>query len=181
MHRYVVQLSLLAGLAIAVFSGGPLTAQSMKKKGGPTVDLDGQKSQVYDFWKPGKADSPNLYQFTLPKELNNDKDAATMTIYPVTGSADDVLAGWKGQFTPPKGFKIDDVARTEKFKVGNANVTKLLIQGDYNDNGKKSADYRMDAFVYEGKDKKYAIKVVGPFKTVGLHIPDLDAWVKAFK
>jgi hypothetical protein len=181
MHRFALRLVLLAALAVVALSSGSLTAQSMKKKSSTTVDLDGQKSQIYDFWKAGKAESPNLYVFTLPKELNNDKDAATLTIYPVTGSADDVIAGWKGQFTPPKGFKIDDVARTENFKVGNANVHKLLIQGDYNDNGKKSADYRMDAFVYEGKDKKYAVKLVGPFKTVGLHIPDMDAWMKAFK
>src|SRR5262245_22658855 len=106
MHRFVLRLMLIAGLVLAAVNAGSLTAQSKKKLGGPVIDFDGQKSQVFDFWKPEKATAPNLHQFMLPKELNNDKDAATLTIYNVTGDAKDVIAGWKGQFTPPKGFKI---------------------------------------------------------------------------
>ncbi|OAI49131.1 hypothetical protein AYO44_18585 [Planctomycetaceae bacterium SCGC AG-212-F19] len=182
MHRFVLRFLLLAGLMVGLCSTTPIGAQSKKKIGGPVVDLDGMKSQVYEHWKPQKAESPNLYSFLLPKDLKTDADAAMLSIYPVTGSSDDVTAGWKGQFTPPKGVKnIDDVIRTEKFKVGSTNVVKFLIQGDYTDGAKKAPDSRMLAFVVEGKDKKYAIRMVGPFKTTGLHMQDLETWVKAFK
>jgi len=182
MHRYVLQLLLLAGLVIAFTSAAPLGAQSKKTLGGPVVEIDGMKSQVYQHWKPQKAEAPNLYSFLLPKDLKTDADAAILTVYTVTGSTDDVLSGWKGQFTPPKGVKsIDDVIRTEKFKIGSDNVVKFLIQGDYTEGTKKAPDSRMVAFVVEGKDKKYAIRAVGPFKTTGLHLQDVETWVKAFK
>ena len=92
-----------------------------------------------------------------------------------------MIAGWKGKWTPPKGFTVDKVSRTETFKVGGANVTKFTVQGSYDNNGKKADDYRMVGYVFEGKSKEYAIELIGPFKTVGLHMPNMDAWVKAFK
>jgi hypothetical protein len=181
MHRFVFRGLILAGLLVGLSATPPLSAQSKKKLGGPVVDLEGMKSQVYEHWKPQKAESPNLHAFLLPKDLKTEQDAAILTIYPVSGSPDDVVAGWKGQITPPKGTKIEDVARTEKFKVGAAAITKLLVQGDYNDGGKITKDVRFQGFVFEGKDKKFAIRLVGPFKTVGLHMQDVDTWVKAFK
>jgi hypothetical protein len=168
MQRHLFRMLLLAGLMAWLGSAADLSAQSKKKKGGPVVELDGMKSQVYDFWKVQKTD----------------EDAANLTIVETSQKADDVIAGWKGDWTPPKyvkSGKIDDVTRIENFKVGGANVTKMTVLGTYAKDGKKMEDYRMQAYVFEGKNKKYTIQVLGPFKTVGLHMPDLDPWVKEFK
>jgi hypothetical protein len=172
---------LLAALLPWLGSTPESVAQSKPKLGGPTVELDGMKSQVFDFFKPQKADSPLLYKFQLPKDLKSDQDMADLTISEVTGKPDDVIAGWKGKWTPPKNFTIDKVSRTETFKVGDATVTRFTVQGAYDKNGKKFDDFRMVGYVFAGKNKEYGIELIGPFKTVGLHMPNMDAWVKAFK
>ena len=182
MHRFLFRMLLLAGLMVGLGSTGDVTAQSKKKLGGPTVELDGMKSQVYEFWKPQKAESPTLYKFLLPQDLKNDDNAADLTIQETSSKADDVIANWKNSFAPPKFAKnIDEVTRVEKFKVGAADVTMMLCQGTYTAGGKKMDNYRMEGFVFEGKAKKYTIQLVGPFKTVGLHFKDAEGWVKAFK
>src|SRR5262249_41360893 len=129
MHRFLFRMLVLAGLVAWLGASGESIAQSKKKLGGPVVDLDGMKSQGYEHWKPQKADMPNLYKFALPKELNSDKEMADMVIAETSQKADDVLAGWKGNWEKPKFVKsLDDVTRTEKFKVGNAEVTKMTTQ-----------------------------------------------------
>jgi hypothetical protein len=181
MYRFLFRMLLLGGLVAWLGSAPESNAQSKKKIGGPTVDLEGMKSQVYEHWKVQKAEKPTLYKFLLPKDLKTDQDAADLTIHEVSGKPDDVIAGWKGKFTPPKGFDIDKISRTETFKVGGATVTRFATQGSYNDGKKKYDDYRMLAYVFQVKDKEYGVELVGPFKTVGLHMPDLDTWIKAFK
>src|SRR5262249_35634171 len=182
MKRFLFATIILsAGLMVWLGSVPDSVAQSKPKLGGPTVELDGMKSQVFDFFKPQKADSPLLYKFQLPQDLKSDQNSADLTISEVTGKPDDVIAGWKGKWTPPKGFTIDKVSRMETFKVGDATVTRFTTQGSYDKAGKKVDDYRMVGYVFEGKKKEYGIEFIGPFKTVGLHMPNMDAWVKAFK
>jgi hypothetical protein len=190
MYRLLLPSLIVAALTVGLASPEPAAAQSKKKLGGPIVDLGGMKSQVFDFWKPQKASPPFLHDFLLPKDLKTDQDAAFVTIYPITGKTEQILIDWKNRWLPPKGFKLENLTRTESFKVGAASVTKLNIQGTYLQTAKpddsiaeakKMDDYRMQAYVFEVKDQKYAIQLIGPFRTVGLHQPDLDTWVKAFK
>src|SRR5437868_1955602 len=112
MQRFLFRMLLLGGLAVcALGSDSESAAQSKPKLGGPTVELDGMKSQVFDFFKPQKAESPLLYKFQLPKDLKSDQDMADLTIKEVTGKPEDVIAGWKGKWTAPKGFTVDKVSR----------------------------------------------------------------------
>jgi len=188
MHRFLSRLLLVSGLSV-LFAAN-VDAQSMAKLGGPVVDLDGMKSQVYQHWKENKPAAPFVYSFALPKDLKSDKDMAEFVIYPTTKSGDDVVADWKSRFTPPKGFKIDEVARMEKFKVGKANVTKLLVMGTYAQTAKpddspseakKVDNQRLLGYIVETPNKKFVVRVTGPFSTVGLHVPDTDKWVRALK
>jgi hypothetical protein len=173
---------LLAGLVAWFGASGELFAQSKMKRGGPVVDLDGMKSQVFEVWKQQKAQSPELYKFLLPKDLKSDQDAAEMIIAETSLKAEDVIAGWKNNWAPRKPIKdIETVTRTEKFKVGNAEVTKVTTQGDYTKDGKKMEDFRFQGYIFETKNKKYTIQFTGPFKTVGLHFVNFDPWIKDFK
>lgn len=184
MIRFMVRLLLLAGLVLWLGSTSEIIAQSKKKLGGPVVEIEGMKAQVYEHWKAQKAEKPNLYKFLLPIELKSDTDATVLTIYPVSASkADEVVEGWKKQFTPPKGFKIDEIAIISKFKVGKADITSLYIQGDYQAEGSptKLEKQRLQGYVFQVGDKRVAIQALGGFKSVGFNKGDLDAWVKNFK
>src|SRR5262249_24375507 len=163
MKRFLFATIILsAGLMVWLGSGPDSVAQSKPKLGGPTVELDGMKSQVFDFFKPQKADSPLLYKFQLPKDLKSDQDMADLTINEVTGKPDDVIAGWKGKWTAPKGCTVAKVSRVETFKVGDANVTRFTTQGSYDKGGKKFDDYRMVGYVFAGKNKEFGIELIGP-------------------
>lgn len=188
MHRSLGRLLVVGGLA--VLFAAQVGAQSMAKLGGPVVDIDGLKSQVYEHWKVNKAAEPFVYSFALPKDLKSDKDMAELVIYPTTKSGDDVVKDWKDRFTPPKGFKIDEVARGEKFKVGKADVTKLLVMGTYASTAKpddspseakKLENQRLLGYIIETPNKKFVVRLTGPFSTVGLHVPDTDKWIRALK
>lgn len=189
MRRFMGCLLLLMGLAFWLNATHEASGQSKKKLGGPTVEIEGMKSQVFEHWKAQKADKPNLYAFLLPVDLKSDKDAAEMTIYPAEGKKEAIVADLKKLFEPPSFAKsIDEVTRTEAFKVGKTDVTALYTQGTYLKkegesaaNVTKVANQRMRAYVFESGDKKYIVRIVGPFKSVGFHLPDTDAWVKAFK
>ena len=182
MQRFLFYMLFLGGLGLWLGSTGDVTAQSKKKLGGPTVDFDGMKSQVYDHWKPQKAEAPELHKFLLPKDVKSDKDAGEMTIAETSLKADDVIAGWKNNWKARPPIKnLEMVTRTEKFKVGAAEVTRMSTEGDYAKDGKKLEDYRFVGYIFETKNKKYAIQFTGPFKTVGLHMVNFDPWIKDFK
>jgi hypothetical protein len=180
---------LIGGLALCLSASHEANAQSKKTLGKTAVEIEGLKSLIYEHWKMQTAAKPDLYKILLPIDLKSDTDAAEMVIYPVTDKKDDVVANLKKLFEPPSFAKsIDEVTRVEAFKVGKANVTALMTQGTYlksegESNAKvtKVANQRMRAYLFEVGDKKYVVRVVGPFKSMGIHLADCDAWAKAFK
>ena len=106
------------------------------------------------------------------------------------GSVQDNVKRWKAMFIPPKGKKIDDVAKVESFKVGNVNVTYLDVQGTYKfkerpfDPAAKEElrpDHRMLGVVFDSPNGPYFFRLVGPAKTVEHNKKAFEDWVKGFK
>ncbi|MBL8796434.1 MAG: hypothetical protein JNM56_21220 [Planctomycetia bacterium] len=189
MRRFLGCLTLLVGLAFWLNSAHEAVGQSKKKLGGPTVEIEGLKSQVFEHWKEQKAAKPNTYAFLLPIDVKSDKDAAEMVVYPAEGTKEEIVAALKKSFEPPSFAKsIDEVTRSESFKAGKADVTAIYTQGTFlkqegDSAGKvtKVENQRMRAYVFDVGGKKYVVRITGPFKSVGFHLPDSDAWAKAFK
>lgn len=187
--RRILGVMLIAGLALCLGASHEANAQSKKTLGKTAIEIEGMKSLIYEHWKVQTAAKPNLYNLLLPIDLKSDTDAAVMEIYTVTDKKDDAVANLKKLFEPPSFAKsIDEVTRTEAFKVGKADVTAMMTQGTYlksegESNAKvtKVANQRMRAYVIDVGDKRYVVRVVGPFKSIGIHMADCDAWVKAFK
>ena len=97
---------------------------------------------------------------------------------------------WKSTFQPEKGKKIEDVAKTESYKVSGVDVTYLDISGTYlykfppNDPNAKTIlkpKYRMLGVVFESKDGPYFMKLTGPADVVAHYKKGFDEWLKAFK
>jgi len=172
----VIRVLLLLGLL--AFLANDLTAQSAKKKTGPVLDVNGLKSQTYDFYKPEPAKEPMLYVFKLPKSLKADeKDIAIFTIQPTSLSVNDFVAGIKGKFEPPAGYKIDEVTRVQEQKGGKAKVTTVYIRGSY----EKKPMYLMLAAHVEANGKTYAFELVGPQAAAAAHQADFFDILKDFK
>lgn len=157
---------------------------------GVIVNVDGLKSTTPADWKE-EAPSNRLrwMQFRIPKAKDDDANGELYMTKGISGSKEDNLKRWKGQFLPPPGKKIDDVTKVEEFKVAGCEVMYVDIQGIYLDGPpnvpanmkKRKADYRMIAVQFEGPDQPYHIKFTGPAKTVAEHKKGFDEWLKGFK
>ncbi|MDW8266523.1 MAG: hypothetical protein RMJ52_14455 [Gemmataceae bacterium] len=166
------------------------TACAEEKKG-TVVDFDGQKSVAPAEWKEEPPSNQMRYmQFRLPRVEGDSADAELVIFRGLGGSAKANIERWKGQFQPPEGKKIDDVAKVSEFKVGDVPVTYLDISGTYLDkfppfapNAKTvpKPNYRMLAVHFDGPKNVYHIKLVGPAKTVAKYQQGFEEWVKAFK
>ncbi len=191
-HAWWLTLPLLAALA---FCFGPNSSRAEDKGKGTVVEMDGMKATTPASWKEEPlTDQSRQFgryaQFRLPK-VGDDKEDATLIVYKgFGGTAKDNITRWKGQFQPPEGKKVDDVARVSDFKVGNATVNLLDIHGTYlarnppfdpNAQVEKHPDYRMLAAQFDGKDTVYHLKLVGPAKTVEHYQKGFEEWLKSFK
>jgi hypothetical protein len=180
-----IALGLLAALA-----GGRSNAADDDKKG-TTVDLGGVKSQTPASWKEeAPSNRMRLIQFVLPKAKGDNKDAELVIFKDIGGTTKDNVERWKKQFVPPKGKKIDDVAKVNEIKVGDAEVTYLDVSGTYlykarpfdpNAKTEEMPNYRMLGVVFETKKGVYHIRLVGPAATVEQYKKGFDEWLKAFK
>ncbi|MGE3808999.1 MAG: hypothetical protein AB7K24_30415, partial [Gemmataceae bacterium] len=81
----------------------------------------------------------------------------------------------------------DEVAKIEKFKVGDFDVTYLDVSGTFlykpapfMPKVERRPDQRMLAAAFDGKHN-YHIKLTGPAKTVAHYKQGFDDWLKAFK
>jgi hypothetical protein len=171
---------LLPGLVMVT-----LGARAEDKKG-TVVDLDGLKSVAPADWKAEKpANKLRFMQFALPKVKDDKADAELVIFKGFGGSAKENLQRWKEQFIPPKGKKIDDVAKVKEMKVAGAELTYLDVSGTYlfatKNKTEKRPDYRMLAVHFEGEKSVFHIKLVGPAKTVEKYKKGFDEWLKAFK
>lgn len=181
----------IVGLASVLAAIGASQAGDDK---GAVVTLDGLKSRVPETWKIQKPSNKfRAYQFEVPKAEGDKKDAELVIFYFGAGSGGTVadnLKRWKGQFQPPEGKTVDDVAKVEKKKVGDVELTYLDIQGTYlfkfppfdpNAKTTKLPEYRRLGVYFASENGPYFITLTGPEKTVAQHKKGFDDWLKNFK
>lgn len=175
-----------AGLLLLALAAGA-TAEDKEK--GTKVDLDGYTAAAPGAWKAKKlpAKSMRHVQFTLPKAEGDDEDAELAIFKGMSGSVEENHKRWKGQVTPPKDKKADDVTKESKVKVGDKEATMLDVSGTYTApffdptfKGKKE-NFRLLGIQVRLGDNNYHILVKGPAKTVEKHKKDFEAWLKALK
>lgn len=101
---------------------------------------------------------------------------AELVVYRFKGGAGGVEANmtrWKGQFTPPEGKSIDDVATQNEKTVGALTLHTLDVTGHYTAAMMPGAaekhdkkDHRMLAAIVEGSGDPLFFKATGPAKTL---------------
>ena len=122
--------------------------------------------------------------------MAQDAELAIFFFGPGGGGSDaDNIKRWKGQFQPPEGKSIDDVAKLDKFKVGKVEIVYLDIEGTYlfkppfdpNAKAKAFPDYRRFGVIFASDNGPYFITLTGPAKTIAQHKKGFDEWLKGFK
>src|SRR5262245_16213448 len=187
MHmKRVFQVALLGLGALLVAAAG---ASADDK--GTVVKFDDLKSTTPADWKAEKpASSMRFAQFRLPRAKDDKADGEIRIFKDLGGTVAQNMARWRGEFLPPEGKKIDDVAKESELKVGDAKVAYLDIQGTWLDGPPnvpanrrtKRPGYRMLAVQFEiPKGSLFHIKLIGPAATVEQHKKGFDEWLKAFK
>ncbi len=181
-----------AGLAfISTASEGARDDKKDAPGKGTPVDIDGLTSVAPAAWKEEAPENKMRYaQFRLPHHKDDTQDAELVIFKGLGGGAAQNVERWKGQFVPPEGKKIDDVAKVEEIKIAGKPATLLDIQGTYkfkarpfdpNAKEERKPDYRMVAVYFDGPKDVYQFKLTGPAKTVEMYKKDFDNWVKGFK
>lgn len=158
-------------------------------KDGTKVTFDGLTSTTPATWKKDKpASTMRFAQFKLPKQGDDAEDAEVVIFSGFSGSAKANIDRWKGQFKPAGKKSLDDVAKVTEMKVAGSDVARLEIEGSYAGTptrpGEKSAvkeGYKGVFYQFEGPEKIYHIRLVGPAKTVDHYKKGYDEWVKGFK
>lgn len=189
MIRLTCRMLLLFGLLAAFFSSGETTAQSMKKRAGPMIDMDGFKSQAFDYWKAPdakeKLEKPIVSKFTLPKGKDYPSDGEILVKeLSTTDEPKTVFEEMKKLMKPGDGEKIDELSTENEIKKDGPKITELVIRkgtfaGDAK--GKEVKDARLVAAVVETKDKKYLVRMVGPRQMLAIAQADLEQFLKDLK
>ena len=153
-------------------------------------EIDGLKSAVPASWKAEKPRNRLRFaEFRVPRAEGDSADADLSVFRGISGTTEENLTRWKGQFLPPKGKSIDDVSKVTKFKVAGREVVYFEVEGIFLDGPpmlpaskkKKRPDYRMIAVQLDGPKNVWHFKLIGPAKTVEKHKKEFDNWLKSFK
>ncbi|MBX7105430.1 MAG: hypothetical protein K1X57_15200 [Gemmataceae bacterium] len=174
----------MAAIVTTAFCAGAIPAADV------VVDLDGLKSKAPAAWKEQKSTSSmRKAQFKIDRAEGDSEDAEVIVFYfgkGQGGGVEENLKRWKGQFKAPAG----DQAKTEKFKVGDVQVTYLDIQGvflsknpPFDPNAKtiEKPNFRALNAVFASANGPYFIRLAGPDKTVSAQKKAFDDWLKNFK
>jgi len=154
------------------------------------VELDDLKAKPPAKWveeTPSSAMGPQfapLYQFRLPRVGDDPADAEVRISRGIGGSLEANLNRWKGQFEPPAGKKIDDVAKVSEIKIGGRPASMLDVSGTFlGAPGMKGSfpNYRMIGISFDGPRRPYHIILRGPAATVAEYQEGFDEWLKEFK
>lgn len=183
-------LLLAAGFAFAQ----PTKPTASKDKAEPpkttVVTLDGLKSAPPASWKAEKPDNLlRAYQFKAPRADGDKEDATVYVLTTVQGTPSDNIAMLKELFILPTSIPKDQAVREFQIKNSKATLTCIDIRGTYRVKNKPidtaikevRPDYRMIAAVWVSKDASYAIRIIGPAKTVERHAKQFEEWLRNFK
>ncbi len=131
-------------------------------------------------WEPAPtAKPPRVAQWVIPGPGGDGE----MLVFRFKGGAGGVEANlnrWKGQFQPPEGKTLDDIAQVKESTVGNLKITRLDISGKFvaavRPGAKERRDdenFRMLAAIIEGEGDPFFLKGIGPKAT-------MDIWAEHF-
>jgi hypothetical protein len=177
------------GLAFAVAS---MVGNVGRAEDNKVIDLaDGAlKMTVPASWKTVEPRSRIIeHEFQAPKEGDT---VSRITIMAAGGSIDANVERWLGQFTQPDGKATKDVAKVEKKKVGDYEVTMVDITGTMSESmgggpfapGKtvKREGYRMLGAIIDTKDKGLQfIKLTGAAELVEQQKKDFTDFIESVK
>ncbi|MBY0228420.1 MAG: hypothetical protein K2W96_03980 [Gemmataceae bacterium] len=160
-------------------SACPLPAADEK---GVVMDFGGLKSTTPAKWvKEKPSGSMRLAQFKVPKVAGDKEDAYVVVFPKIGGSAKANVDRWKGQMGGGDG-------KVTELKIAGHEATRLEIEGTYTGaslDGKSKGVTIKGAkgifYLFAGPDDTYAIRFIGPAKTVEANAKDFDAWMKGFK
>jgi hypothetical protein len=171
-------------LAVLLLSCGlaPAPGSAAEEKKGTVVSLDGLQSRAPADWQEETPQgSLRLKQFTIP-------GGGELVIFTAGGGADANVQRWKGQWAPPEGKKLDDVAVVKQVKIADRPAVLLEIEGTYRTapfdpkhKGKALPGYRMLAIYLDGPANAYQIKFYGPARAIEKQKDAFEQWYKGFK
>jgi hypothetical protein len=188
-----MRFALLTLAVLVVGCAVSTTAEEEKDKGGKgkEISLDGLTSTTPGTWVSEEPSNKMRFaQFKLPRAKGDERDGEVVIFKGLGGGTKPNIERWKGQFIPPEGKTIDDVAKVETIKIGTNEATQLDVQGTYkfknppfdpNAKEERLPHYRMVAIYFDGPKDVYQIKMTGPSKTLEMYKKGFDEWVKAFK
>ncbi|MBI3891303.1 MAG: hypothetical protein HY303_07210 [Candidatus Wallbacteria bacterium] len=120
-------------------------------------------------------------QFKLPRAEGDSADGELAIFYfgPQSGSLEDNVQRWYGQFEQPDGSSTEKAAKREKAKAGSLDVTLIDLKGTMKASmmgGSPEAhpNYRMLGAIAETPSGNWYSKATGPVKTI-------EAASKAFR
>jgi hypothetical protein len=185
---------MVSGMVMGAVFGKPEAEDNKNEGKDRVVELGSLKSKVPEAWRPAETkNTMQIYRFTL-RHPKDDKADAELIIFHFNGgsggSVEDNVKRWKGMILPPEGKKIDEVSKLDKFKVGEAAITIVDVEGTYlarerpadpSSKTEKKPDYRLLGIVFEIPKDAYYMRMTGPAKTVAEHKKAFDEWLKNFK
>lgn len=178
MQRFVGYGLLLGGLLAWAIMPSFLSAQSKKNMSKESVSIAGASSNIFEHWKKDpKADKGVVVKFDLgkPKEMEK-SDTAELTFIKVEGkkSVEEVLSDERKLMKDEKAT----VRGPDDFKAGTLKGKQLYVVGTPPD---KKERFRLISTVLDTKDGVYIVRLWGPSPLLGVHQPDVDQFLKAFK
>ncbi len=178
MQRFVGQAVLLGGLLAWAILPSFVGAQSKKNMSKETVEIAGAKSAIFEHWKKdAKPDKGVVVKFDLgkPKEMEK-SDSADLTIIKVEGkkSMQELLSDEAKLIKDEKAKPRDPVDVT----AGTLKGKQVYVVGTPTG---KTERFRLISTVLDTKDGMYIVRLMGPSPLLGVHQPDVDQFLKAFK
>ena len=178
MRRCVWLGLLVAGLAAWALLPGESAAQSKKKMSTEKVTIAGASSAIFEHWKKdAKPDKGVVVKFDLgkPKEMEK-SDTAELTVIKVEGkkSVEELLSDEKQLIKDEKAT----IRGPSDYTAGTLKGKQIYIVGTP---AGKSERFRLVTTVLDTKDGMYVVRLYGPSPLLGVHQPDVDQFMKAFK
>ena len=143
-------------------------------------------------WEMGKPTAGFVEaEITVPMS-EGDENNGRLTLMRATGSIDDNVRRWYGQYTQPDGGSTEDVATVRETKIGAAEnrVTWVDITGTLQDKkgGPMSGgptvereNYRMLAAIIQASGSQCFVKLYGPNKTISDNEAAFKSFVESLK
>ncbi|MGI6455521.1 MAG: hypothetical protein ACOX5R_07830 [bacterium] len=130
--------------------------------------------EIGENWKSAPpSSSMRAAQFVIPPAEGQIEPAELAIFQGITGTNQQNIDRWIGQFQIPEGTAPEDVTIVEKRQVGEFNVQTLDIQGVYiasmgpmMSGGQAMENYRMLGAAVEGPGGPWHFKLVGPVDAV---------------